>query len=211
MMNCNDAYALIHDYVDGVLGAEDSLRLESHADGCARCAAEVREYHHMESMLSNMELEPVPHGFADHIVRQLRASGRIAESKAAGLFSWVPAPLRIPLAGAVLLLVAVALFPATVGVLEGMVGKGTVLVADTYFDIQERATDVGWLTTLIVNLQKSLHMLKAVVMAGVTLIASIGGAFMIPALATLLVLMSGIGLFFRAVHRKAARHAMFSI
>jgi hypothetical protein len=212
-MNCKDAHDLILDLVDERLGSAERKRLETHIGECARCARELEDYRVLSTMLDeSLTPEPVPHGFADGIIATLREAGRITERRAqrARVFAWIPAPLRVPAAAFLMALVAVAVFPATIGLLEAMVGKGTVLVADTYIELQEKATDVGMFTKFVVNLQKDLHMLKTVVLAASSLVARAGEMFMIPALLVLLVLVAGVFMFVH-LHRRGAHHASFSI
>lgn len=211
-MQCNETYELIQDFVDGRLNSREREGLTAHVASCAGCAAQLEEYRVLATMLDeHMTPEPVPPGFADGVIATLKAAGRIAEARVhrRRVFAWVPTPLRVPVAAVVMALIAIAVFPATVGLLEVAVGKGTVLVTDTYIEIQEKATDVGVFTKFVVNLQKNLHMLKTVVLAAVSLIARAGEMFMIPALALIIALTTGVVLFVRS-QRRSAHHASFS-
>jgi hypothetical protein len=213
-MNCKNVHKLIQDYIDGRLAADERKLVGSHIDGCAKCARELRELDTLATLLGRMALEPAPQGFADRIIAKLKAGGQIVEPAAAvatgGLFRWTRDRFKVSLAGAMLLLLAIALFPATIGPLEGMVGKGTVLVTDTYLQVQERAADADILTRVLDSLQKNLRTLKTVVLAGFSLLARAGELFMIPALATIFLLTLAVLFFLRMSNKRSAQHATYS-
>jgi anti-sigma factor RsiW len=50
-MTCETARALIHGYADGQLDLERSIEIERHLEGCAECAAALREIRVMRSAL----------------------------------------------------------------------------------------------------------------------------------------------------------------
>jgi anti-sigma-K factor RskA len=207
-MKCKHALTLVQDFVDGQLGSGDHRRLEAHINDCRACAAEVNAYRRIALMLDDtLEYEPVPRGFSDRVIGLLKASGQIRHRRRQGALSR-PA-FRAPLAAAAVFIVILAIFPTTVGMLEALVGKGTVLVADTYIELQEKAPDVGVFTKTVITLQKNLHMLKTVALAGVSLIVRAGELFMIPALALLLTL--GVGVMWLMRARRNASHVSLSI
>lgn len=211
-MKCKNVHDLILDLVDERLEADGRKRLEMHMRQCPRCTAEFEEYRTLSTMLDEtLAPEPVPRGFADGVIATLREAGRIRDPRPqrARVLAWIPAPFRVPAIALLMALMAIAVFPATLGLLEGIVGKGTVLVADTYIEIQEKATDVGMFTKFVVNLQKDLHMLKTVTLATASLLARAGEMFMIPALLVILTLVAGIVMFVR-LQRRGAHHASFS-
>lgn len=213
-MKCDAAYELVQEFVDGLLPAEQRARFESHMEGCGRCSAEVHSYGRINVMLTeSLAPEPVPAGFSDRIIGSLKVAGRIREVEpaSAGILGWLRTPLRAPLAAAMLLLIAVSLFPVTGGLLEGLVGKGTVVVADTVVEFQEKASaDVGVFTRFVATLQKTFRTLKTVALAAVSLVIRAGELFMIPATAMLMVLIAGVVFFFRAARRRSTHHVSLS-
>jgi len=216
-MDCKKVGGLIQDLVDGELVSDDSDLVRKHVGSCSKCADELRSLRTLISTLNRMELAPVPVRLADRVIDRLRHAGRIVvpQSAAPGpfgrLFGWIPASYRVPVAAAILVLFAVAIIPAAVGVFEGFVGKGTVLVTDTYLEVQDRVAAVDILSRLIENLEKDLRMLKTILLAGFSLLAQAGTMLMIPALLSILVLSVGVLLFLRVSHKRSAQHAtMFS-
>lgn len=213
-MKCQSVHKLLQDFVDGSLDRDKRKRVGRHLDDCTTCAQELRELQTLTTLLSEMPLEPAPQGFADRIVGKLRAAGRIAEPVAVttgGLFNWTRDRFKVSLAGAMLLLVAIALLPATIGSLQGIVGKGTVFVTDAYLEVQEKAADADILARILDGLEKNLRTLKTIVWAGFSLLAQAGELFMVPALVTILLLTLGALLFIRVAHKRSAQHATFSL
>ena len=143
---------------------------------------------------------------------RLREAGWISEPVTApgGLFHWTRDRFKVALAGLAVLIIAIAVFPVTIGPLEGMLGKGTVLVTDAYIEVQERAADADALTRMLNGLERNLRMLKTVALAAFSLIARAGELFMIPALVTILLLALGVLLFLRVSNKRSAEHATFS-
>ena len=212
-MNCDTLRTLIHDYVDGTLVGTDRGLVESHLDGCTECSREASDLYGVVALLDEMTAEPVPDGFADRVIDQLRVSGRIARRSALTSFGFgrVRDRFRLGLATAMLVLLAVLILPTSMGVLEGIVGKGTVLVADAYVQMQEKVADVDFLTRVLRSMEQNLGTLKTIVRAGFSLLARAGEMLFVPAMVTMLLLVLGVLLFLRAAHRRGAEHAVYSL
>ena len=211
-MDCKDLNRLIHDLADGSLEGDDRKRMKRHIDGCPRCAQQLSELRSLNTLLDEMPLEPAPLGFADRVIGRLREAGRIAEPVTApgGLFHWTRDRFKVALAGLTVLIVAIAVFPVTIGPLEGIVGKGTVLVTDAYIEVQERAADADALTRMLDALKTNLRTLKTVALAALSLLARAGELFVIPALATILLLTLGVLFFLRVSQKRSSERATYS-
>ena len=211
-MTCGDFNRLIHDFADGILEGDERKRVKRHIDGCAGCAQQLAEVRSLNTLLDEMPLEPAPLGFADRVVDRLREAGWISEPVTApgGIFHWTRDRFRVALAALAVLIVAIAVFPVTIGPLEGMLGKGTVLVTDAYIEVQERAADADALTRMLDGLERNLRMLKTVALAAFSLLARAGELFMIPALVTILLLTLGVLLFLRVSQKRGAESATYS-
>jgi hypothetical protein len=211
-MECGNFNTLMHDLADGSLDGDDRKRVNRHVDACPKCAQQLSELRSLNTLLDDIPLEPAPLHFADRVIGKLRDAGRIAEPVTApgGLFHWTRARFRVALAGLMILIVAIAIFPVAIGPLEGIVGKGTVLVTETYIEVQERAADAGAFTRMLDGLEKNLRMLKTIALAAFSLIARAGELFMIPALVTILLLTLGVLLFLRVSQKRSAESATFS-
>lgn len=202
---------MIHDYVDGVLDARRRESADTHLGRCAGCAQELRDLRGVGVLLDEMSVVDAPAGFADRVVARLKASGRIVEPVpvTGGLFA--TNRFRFGLAGAMLVLLAVLVFPSTVGLLEGMVGKGTVLVTDAYLEVQETAADAAVFTRVLHSMEKNLGTLKTILAAGFSLLARAGEVLFVPAMTAILLLALGVLFFLRASHRRSAEHAIYSL
>jgi anti-sigma factor RsiW len=211
-MNCRDLDTLVHDLADGSLKGRDRERVKRHVDGCPNCAQQLSELRSLNTLLDEMPLEPAPLGLADRVIGRLKEAGRIAEPVTApgGLFYWTRDRFKVALAGMAVLIVAIAVLPLTIGPLEGIVGKGTVLVTDAYIEVQERASDAGALSRMLDVLERNLRMLKTVALAAFSLLARAGELFMIPALLTILLLTLGVLLFLRVSQKRSGERATYS-
>ncbi len=211
-MDCKDLNTLIHDLADGSLEGDDLASAYRHIDDCPNCAEQLGELRSLNTLLDGMPLEPAPLGFADRVISKLREAGRIAEPLAVpgGLFHWTRDRFKVALAGLAVLIVAAAVFPVTIGPLEGMLGKGTVLVTDAYIEVQERAADADALTRMLDALKTNLRTLKTVALAALSLLARAGELFVIPALATILLLTLGVLLFLRVSQKRSSERATYS-
>jgi len=211
-MDCKKINKLIHDFVDGSLDRGVHAEAKRHIDDCSKCTQELDELRSLNLLLSDMPRETVPVGFADRVVATLKTAGRIAEPVAApvGIFHWTRKRFRISLAGVALLLVAVVVFPVTIGSLEGIAGKGTVLVTDAYLAVQEAVANADFLFRIVDSLEDNFGTLRTIALAGFSLLAKVGELFMIPAILTILLLTLGALFFFRVAQKRSAEHATFS-
>ncbi|MEW6454023.1 MAG: anti-sigma factor [Pseudomonadota bacterium] len=55
-MNCNEAEILLHALLDDELDAGHAREVEAHVAGCARCAAQLRDYREMRAAMSAVDL-----------------------------------------------------------------------------------------------------------------------------------------------------------
>ena len=209
-MNCTQLHELIHNFVDGALTGKRLDSAKNHIENCDGCAGEVLALRSVDTALREMTLEPAPEGFADHVVSMLHATGRIAapSHSVSGIRSW-QGP-RVALAGVIIVLLAVAIFPATVGSLKGLVVKGTVLVTDAYLAVEKTVAGADVVRGVLSSLQADLGTLKTVLMAGFSLLARAGELFLLPALLTIMLLALGVLLYLRTGNRRSAEHATFS-
>lgn len=211
-MDCGKFIERIHDVVDGELSASEEELLNRHIEGCAHCAAELRGMRALVALLGEMPLERTSVGFIDRVVQGLKAAGRIREpSRAAvGRSGWVLGWMKAVFATAMLFVVAVTAFRTSVEPLTEMVGEGTVLATGAYIELQEKAADVDMVTRVLGGVERILRAAKTVATAAVIVLATAGELLLLPALATMLVLTTGLFFFLRFVLRRGAEHATFS-
>jgi hypothetical protein len=221
MMKCDKAYDRLHELIDRPISECDSA-LRAHVDGCARCADVLEQHRVIASALAGIELDSPSPGFADGVIARLRADGRIADestssaavrrrmhrvvARGGARSGWLRGRYRVPAIAAMLLLVALALFPATIQPLIGIAGNGAVAIVDGVVQAQRAFAELSPLDTLRTNLTT----LKTLLLAGFSLLASVGEIFLLPALGMILALVLGIVGYFRVVHRRNTHHATFS-
>ena len=112
---------------------------------------------------------------------------------------------------ALILAIAAAAFPAAVRLFVRLAGDGTVVAADTYIGVQERLGDVGEMQSFLQGIVQAVQTLGIIARAAVSLVASTGDAFLMPA-ASAIVLIVAVGIFFLRLHtRRGAQNAMFSL
>lgn len=215
-MDCKAAYALMQDFLDGALNPEQERSFDSHVAHCPSCARELRAYRSLDRMLGGMEMESAPEGFADPIIRFLRATGRIREGAAsarAGRRAWVgwlPAPLRIPAAAAVVIVLALAAISITSGSFLGVIGKGTVAATSAYIDVQETVSSVPILDDVSREFEKDVRTAGTVANAFVLLLSAVGRAYLVQASLALIALIIGAIWYVRTSQKRSTGHASFS-
>ncbi|MEE9270125.1 MAG: hypothetical protein V3V49_07680 [Candidatus Krumholzibacteria bacterium] len=211
-MKCKDAYALIQDLIDGRLSTRDTEPLERHRSKCARCASELRTYQALTALMDDMRPETPPRGFADRVIVGLKATGRIAETAAVRRVGvrWLRTRSRVALASAMLCLVALSLFPATIQPLTGLAGKGAVVVTGALVAVQDWLASGNAITRVVDNVEKNLRTVKTVLHAGFSVVSTAGDVLMLPALFILLMLTVGGAWYARVNHRGSTGHASFS-
>jgi anti-sigma factor RsiW len=211
-MKCKDAYTLIQDLIDGRLSTGDTESLERHRSECDRCASELRAYQALTTLMDDMTRESPPGAFADRVIAGLKATGRIAETATVRRVRvrWSRTRWRVGLASAMLCLVALSLFPATIQPLTGLAGKGAVVVTDALVAVQDWLGSGNAITRVVDNMERNLRTIKTVLQAGFSVISTAGGVLMLPALAILLMLTVGGAWYARVIHRGSTGHASFS-
>ena len=216
-MNCKEAYDLIQDYVDGRVAGADRKRLSAHTADCSSCAEDLRWYQALAQDLAALEPAPAPSGFADAVVERLRRDGRIVEPNIVKLrivdtrdrLATLPSRLRFPMAVAVVLLVAFVVFPSFVGLLQDAVGTGAVFVTEAFLEVQDQFVRLGVLDRLIDGIATTFHKVRTMVLVGFSLLSTLGGVLLLPALGIAALLAIGLGWFFRA-QKRGAHHASFT-
>jgi anti-sigma factor (TIGR02949 family) len=150
-MNCDEARALLHGYLDGELDSSGSMAFEAHLASCQDCSKELRRYQDLGAAVRNTaEYFTAPEALRSAIVAQLQPSSTLASWRLSRSPKW-----RI-LAGAV-----AALLIATVGLnailthqsAENLVAQEVVasharsLMANHLFDVAstDRHTVKPWL------------------------------------------------------------------
>lgn len=103
---CEKARALLGDYLEGLLGAQDRSALEAHLDDCAGCREALEVERRFLAMLSGIERETAPVGFSDRIMASIFPSPA-SWRQVRGAESQPSAWSRLSFAGAVLLLLLI--------------------------------------------------------------------------------------------------------
>lgn len=206
-MKCNQAYDQINEWVDGTLAEAEAFK--QHVSGCERCGVELRAQESLIRALNTSPLDAPPKGFVDRIIGKLRASGHILTAPAPAHVDW-RWPIRIPLAAALLIVIAVALMPSTIEPLMSGLATGAVAVTDIWVAVQDKIANANLLDKAMTNIERNVGTLATVARAGFSLLASVGEMFMLPALAALLTLALGVLWYFRAAHRRGPHSSSFS-
>jgi len=120
-MNCQDVAEKLNAYLDGELGPQAAALVREHLEGCAQCAARLRELEGLNRAIGAMQGMPTPAGFARR-VRLAAATGIPAE---AGPAKWAW--------GGVLSRVAAMLVAAT-GIWVGVTLGSTANSVNGYVD-----------------------------------------------------------------------------
>lgn len=211
-MNCREASDLIQDYVDGRVDGARRKRLTQHTAECDHCAQELIWYQALVADIEGMERAEVPAGFADGIIRELRARRRIVRLRivdARGWLATLPSRLGGALAVVAILVAAFVVFPSFVGFVGDVVGKAVLLVTETYIEVQDQLARVAVADRFIDSLAANLRTLKTVIMAGFSLLSTLGGVLLLPALGLVALVAVGLGWYYRA-QKRGAHHATFS-
>jgi len=218
-MNCEKAYSLIQDFIDGALGATAAGEFEDHVAGCSKCAAELDAFESLDTLLSRVEFEEVPVGFADAVIGRLKSIGRIREPVPAagparrgwlGLFDWVPARLSAPVAAMTLLVILFSVISLTSGRFKEFIGKNTVFATNAYLDVNQTLSSVGFLGRIVDGVGKDIGTVKTIVGAGCSLLLTAGETFMLPALFLVLTLTIGLGWFVKSARKRSNQNASYS-
>lgn len=215
-MDCEKAYSMIHDFLDGTMNPDEEKAFDRHLAGCPACARELRAYRALNTVLDGMELESVPEGFAEPVVRFLRATGRIRErvtaersSRAPAVFGWIPPRLRVSAAAAALLVVALSAVSITSGRFQGFVVKSTVAAAKAYIDVHQTVSNVEVLDGVSQGLQRDMRTAKTVAGAVYLLLAVAGQPYMIPALLMVLMITLCVWWYVKTIRGRSTQHASY--
>lgn len=217
-MDCKKAYSMINDFLDGTLSAEDEKAFDGHVAGCRACARQIAAYRSVEAHLNRMERESPPEGFAEPVIRYLKATGRIHEPVAAAraervwerVLWWLPERLRVPALASVLLVVVLSTVSIMSGSFLGMVGKGTIAAKDVYLDAHQTITDVRVLDDVSKDLEKDMKTARTVAGAVYLLLSVLGQTYMIPALVMILMIAVLAGWFVKTTLRRSDENASYS-
>ena len=217
-MDCKKAYSMIHDFLDGTLSAEDEKVFDRHVAGCRSCARQIAAYRSVDAHLNRMEREKAPEGFAEPVIRYLKATGRIHAPVAAAraervwqrILWWLPERLRVPALASVLLVVVLGAVSIASGSFLGMMGKGTIAAKDVYLDAHQTITDVRVLDDVSEGLEKDVRTAKTVAGAVYLLLSVLGQTYMIPALVMILMITVLTGWYVKTILRRSNENASYS-
>jgi len=206
---------MMQDFLDEALGTEPKREFEAHVSRCPGCAREMKAYRSLDRMLAGMEKATVPQGFAEPIVKFLRATGRIHEREEVrvgrrGLVGWLPAPLRIPAAATVILAVVLAAVSIASGRFLGIVGKGTVAATSVYIEARETVSSVAVLDDVSRELEQNVETTKTIANAIYLLLSAVGRTYLLPASLMLLVFAMAAVWYVRNPFKRSTGHASFS-
>lgn len=216
-MDCKTAHSMIHEFLDGTLGPDRARSFKAHAAECPACAREIEGYRALERRLRAVEPESPPAGFAEPVVRFLKATGRIragevgaeAGRRGAGLAGWIPARLRVPAVAAALLIAVLATISIGSGRFVGFLGKSTVAATTTYIGVQRTVSKVAILDDVSEGLEQDVRKAKTLANAAYLLISFAGHAYVMPAVLMLLAVTLGAAWYIRFSARRSAGHASY--
>jgi hypothetical protein len=209
---------MIQEFLDGTLSAEEEKAFDRHVAGCAACARQIAAFRAVESHLGRLEKETPPEGFAEPVIRYLKAAGKIraplpsrrAERVRERVLWWLPGRLRVPALAAVALVVVLSTVSVMSGSFLGMVGKGTIAAKDVYLDAHQTITDVRVLDDVSKDLEKDVRTAKTVAGAVYLLISVLGQTYMLPALVTILLITVLASWYVKAILRRSDENASYS-
>ncbi len=215
-MDCEKAYSMIQDFLDGTMSPGERESFNRHVAGCPSCARALAAYRGLGTALDDMELESVPEGFAEPVIRFLRATGRIGgsteverTSRARGVFAWVPRRVRVPAVAAALLVIILSAVSITSGRFQGFVVKSTVAAADAFVGVQQTVSNVQVLDGVSEGLQRDMRTAKTVADAVYLLVAVAGQPYMVPALLMIVMITVCAGWYVRSSRKRSAEHASY--
>lgn len=218
-MECKKAYDLIHEVIDGTARGSDRVAVKRHVARCERCAEKFHAQRSLMGYLNQLDGEEVPAGFGERVIGYLKSTGRIVETVSAHepergalgrIFDWLPAPLRVPVGAAAVILVVFSVFSIASGHFTGFVGKSTVLATNAYLDVQNTVGSVEVLNSFVDDVGKNLRTGKTILSAGLSLLSEAGNTFMIPAIVMFIMLTIGFGWFIRNARRRSMENASFN-
>ncbi len=218
-MDCKTAYSMIHDFLDGTLGPEQRKAFDAHVARCPNCAREVGAYRSLDRLLGRMEFEDVPAGFAEPVIRFLKATGRIqdrvvgtrAGRARAGVVWWIPPRFRIPAAACAVLVVVLSAISIGSGRFVGLLGKSTVAAATAYADVQQTASNVAVLDDVSQGLEQDVRTVKTIANAVYLLLSAAGQTYLVPALLVLFLSTAGAAWYIKTFLKRSAENASFCV
>ena len=72
-VTCRDGAALLMDYLEGVLSAEEQAAVDAHLAGCPKCVQFVRAYRETPRILRDSTAFEIPAGLSESLRRFLAA------------------------------------------------------------------------------------------------------------------------------------------
>jgi anti-sigma factor (TIGR02949 family) len=72
---CQDVVAVLHDYLDGSLDAQQANAIERHFQGCPDCDAFVRTYREVVRLTGELASDDIPEEVRQRVRAALRARG----------------------------------------------------------------------------------------------------------------------------------------
>jgi anti-sigma factor RsiW len=214
-MDCKKTHSMIHEFLDGTLLPEQERAFRDHVGKCPRCEREVESYRSLERLLGEVEIENPPAGFAEPVIRFLKATGRIREQGAgarvrrgAGLVGWIQGRLRVPAVAAASLIVVLSAVSIGSGRFVGFLGKSTVAATSAYLDVQRTVAKAAVLDDVSRGIEDDVRTAKTVASAVYLLLSVAGQTYVVPALMSLLVITLGALLYLRLLKRSAG-HASY--
>lgn len=216
-MDCKTAYSMIHEFLDGTLTQAQEKTLRAHVGHCPRCAREIEGYRALERLLGGVKLEETPAGFAEPVIRFLKATGRIREqgagaraARGAGALGWIRGRMSVPAAVAALIVVVLSAISIGSGRFVGFLGKSTVAATTAYLDVQRTVSKTAVLDDVSRGIEEEMRTARTVANAVYLLLSVAGQTYVIPALMMILVITMGAVWYVRLAKRSAG-HASFCV
>ena len=220
-MDCKTAYSMIHDFLDGTLSPDEKKGFDAHVARCPECARQLNAYRSLDRLLDHAktELENVPEGFAEPVIRFLKATGRIhdrvaatrAERARAGLIGWIPQRFRVGVAVAGVLAVVLSVVSISSGRFVGFLGKSTVAAATAYIGVQQTAANAAVLDDVSQGLEQDVRTAKTVANAVYLLLSAAGQTYLAPALLVLFLSTIGAAWYMKTILKRSAGHASYCV
>jgi len=215
-MDCEKAYSIIQDFLDGTMSPDDEKAFNRHVAGCPACARELRAHRGLNTVLDDMEPESAPEGFAEPVIRFLKATGRIREgvatertSRARAVFGWIPGKLRVPAVAVALLVLVLSVGSIVSGRFQGFVVKSTVAAADAVVGVHETVSSVQVLDGVSEGLQRDMRTARSVADAVYLLVAVAGQPFIVPALLMVLMITLFVWWCVGTSRKRSTEHASY--
>jgi len=214
-MNCNTVKKLAQDYHERRLSILDRNEVVHHASECASCEAELAAYRDVFVSLRGMKAGPIPRGFQNRIVSQLKSEGLIYQPEVPLTRQWLSSFLalrpavRYPMAAAA---IVGALYLPVVWLLalaRGSVAEVTLVLTNAFVSARDAFGQVSFIDRFFEQLESYARLAKTIINACTVLLTSMGENVLLLGIGMTAVLTAAL-VFSVVARRKRSSHNVFA-